>query len=53
MLKALQHKRFRIPIWNTQLSLPVGYWYVQANNNIVPAGNETDSKHKRPWYNYT
>ncbi|HTN05184.1 hypothetical protein [Agriterribacter sp.] len=53
MLKALEHKRFTIPMWNTQLSLAVRYWYVQANNSIVPAGNEEDSKHKRPWYNYT
>ena len=53
MLKSLVHKRFTIPVRHTQLSLFVSYWYVHANNSLVPAGNEEDSKHKRPWYNYT
>ncbi len=53
MLKTLEHKQFTIPMRNIQLSLSVRYGYVQANNSNVPAGHEEDSKHTRPWYNYT
>lgn len=53
MLKSLVHKRFKIPVRHTQLSIFVRYWYVCANSSIVPAGNKEDSRHTRPWYNHT
>jgi hypothetical protein len=47
MLKQLRHKRFRTTM-NDKLLLLSCYWYAQAAGNIVPIGNENDSKHKRP-----
>lgn len=49
--KLLQHKR--IMNLSDTLSFTRCYWYVQAISNIVPIGNENDSKHMRPSYKLT
>jgi hypothetical protein len=46
--KQIQHKR--VMNLNDILSFTRCYWYAQAISNIVPIGNENDSKRMRPSY---
>jgi hypothetical protein len=48
MLRQLQHKRFIETMLMEKLSSLRCYWYAQVKGNIVPIGNENDSKHQRP-----
>ena len=51
MLKQEQHKRFMK--LNDTLSSTGCYWYAQADQSIVPIGNENDSKRQRPDHVHT
>lgn len=51
MMRSLQHTRFTKQ--NATVSLPVCYWYVQANRSIEPIGMSNDESYQRPEYVHT
>lgn len=51
MLRQLQHIRFTKR--DELSSLPVCYWYAQANRNSEPMGTVNDAIHRRPDHVHT